>query len=108
MGEYSDFGRWSIAANSGSKVAGLGSTINPAKGRFAPSNLREQLAVEQAMGSPTAGTVVPLKMTDPRWPAADGWNKMQQVVKPGGDPINVHYLHNTVTGAIDDFKIVKP
>ena len=88
------------------KPLGRGSTINPAKGRFAPRNLREQLAVEQAMTNPTAGKILPLKMTDPRWPAADGWVKVQQIIKPGGKPITVHYLRNTKTGAIDDFKIV--
>jgi hypothetical protein len=33
---------------------------------------------------------------------------MQQVIRPGGEPINIHYLLNEVTGAIDDFKIILP
>jgi hypothetical protein len=49
-------------------------------------------------------------MTDPRWPASDGWVKVQQMVQSAGrdGPINVHYVYNTVTGAIDDLKIVLP
>jgi len=70
--------------------------------------LREQLAIEQAAANPVAGTKLPINMTDPRWPGAQGWEKWQQVIKPGGDPINVHYLRNPVTGQIDDFKIVLP
>ena len=83
-----------------------GSTIDPAKGSFAPSNLREQLAVEQAMSNPAAGKQVPIQKSDPRWPASEGWLKMQQRLTPGGDPVNVHYVYNPKTRAIDDFKIV--
>lgn len=71
-------------------------------------DLREQLAIEQAMGSAAQGSKLPIRMTDPRWPASEGWVKMQQVIQPGGEPINVHYLLNEATGAIDDFKIVLP
>jgi len=85
-----------------------GSTADLAKGTTLARNLREQLAIEQAMSRPAAGQVLPIKMTDPRWPASDGWVKMQQVIKPGGEPVNVHYLQNTATGAVDDFKIVVP
>jgi len=31
---------------------------------------------------------------------------MQQIIKPGGESITVHYLFNQATGAVDDFKIV--
>lgn len=39
-------------------------------------------------------------MSDARWPAADGWVKMQQIE----NGVNIHYVRNTITGAIDDFK----
>jgi hypothetical protein len=87
------------------KVLGRGSTANPSKGSTLPRNLREQLAIEQAMSNPTAGKVLAVPMTDPRWPASEGWVKMQQMIYPGGDPINVHYVYNKITGAMDDFKI---
>jgi hypothetical protein len=92
------------------QVMGRGSTANLSKGTTLPRNLREQLAVEQAMANPLAGRELGLRMTDPRWPKSDGWVKMQQIVDSGGreGPINVHYLFNKMTGAIDDFKIVLP
>jgi hypothetical protein len=99
----------SVAAN---RVAplGRGSTADLAKGTTLPRNLREQLGVEQAMSRPGAGDVLPIKMTDSRWPSSDGWVKMQQTVQSGGreGPINVHYVFNQTTGAVDDFKIVVP
>jgi RHS repeat-associated protein len=87
---------------------GRGSTADPAKGTTLPRDLREQLAIEEAISRPNAGRPLPLKMNDPRWPASDGWGKMQQVIEPGGEPINVHYVRNTITGQVDDFKIVLP
>ena len=89
-------------------VASRGSTADLAKGTSLPRNLREKLAVDQAAANPAAGESLPFNMTDPRWPGSQGWEKWQQVIKPGGDPINVHYLRNPVTGQIDDFKIVLP
>jgi hypothetical protein len=85
---------------------GRGSTANLAKGSSLATNLREQLAIEQALANPKAGKPLPFKMTDPRWPASEGWVKMQQIIHPGGEPINVHYLYNTITGAVDDAKII--
>ncbi|MCC7386357.1 MAG: RHS repeat-associated core domain-containing protein [Deltaproteobacteria bacterium] len=96
------------AAMSIPQTLGRGSTANLSKGTTLARNLREQLAIEQAMSSPAAGTRLRLTMTDPRWPGSEGWVKMQQVMQPGGEPINVHYLFNEATGAIDDFKIVLP
>jgi len=87
------------------KVLGRGSTANPSKGSTLPRNLREQLAIEQAMSNPTAGKVLAVPMTDPRWPASEGWVKMQQMIYPSGAPINVHYVYNKITGEMDDFKI---
>jgi hypothetical protein len=96
------------AAKSAPNILGKGSTADLAKGTTLPRNLREQLAIEQAAANPAAGTKLPINMTDPRWPGSQGWQKMDTWIKPGGDPINVHYLYNPVTGQIDDFKIVLP
>jgi RHS repeat-associated protein len=97
-----------IFAKSELGILGKGSTADLAKGTTLPRNLREQLGLEQAAASPAAGTKLRVNMTDPRWPSSQGWEKWQQIIKPGGDPINVHYLSNPVTGQIDDFKIVLP
>ena len=87
---------------------GKGSTADLAKGTTLPRNLREQLAVDEVLSNPASGTQLPVKLADPRWPASDGWVKMQKVVNPGGPEglINVHYLRNTITNQVDDFKIV--
>ena len=78
------------------KPLGLGST-----GRTAPASLTEQLAMTQVRSNP-GGVVLPVRMTDPRWPATDGWIKMAQNV----NGVDIHYVRNTITGAIDDFKFV--
>jgi RHS repeat-associated protein len=92
----------------GPRVLGRGFTANLSKGRTLARNLREQLAVEQAMSNPAAGEAVAGKMGDFRWNHAEGWTKMHQVVRPGGSPIDVHYMFNEAAGAMDDFKVVMP
>ena len=77
------------------KPLGLGST-----GRSTPANLREKLAMEQAISNPAEGRPLPVPMTDPRWPATDGWVKISQNI----NGIEIHYVRNSITGAIDDFK----
>jgi filamentous hemagglutinin len=69
-------------------------------GRNTPQNLKEQLAMEQVKANPEAGQRVPLEMKDARWPAKDGWVKMRQNVSG----TEVHYVRNTKTGAVADFK----
>jgi hypothetical protein len=76
--------------------------------RYLPTNVREQLAVDQVMQNPSAGTPAAGPLGDPRWDAKDGWVKMQQSVDPGGreGPMDVHYNYNTRTGEVDDFKLI--
>ncbi len=69
-------------------------------GRNAPANLREQLALEEVMANPQKGRVLPIRMTDSRWPAAAGWVKMYQRI----NGIEIHYVFNKFTGATADFK----
>lgn len=77
------------------KPLGLGST-----GRVEPANLTEQLAMTSVRADPAGAMVPRVIMSDARWPAADGWVKMQQIE----NGVNIHYVRNTVTGAVDDFK----
>lgn len=108
-----------MCLRAGSAVAGrIGSAIssiaskNPAAtqavqstGRTAATNLTEQLAIEQVMANPTKGELLKnVIMKDPRWPASDGWVKMQETV----NSITIHWNRNTQTGATADFKIVNP
>lgn len=69
-------------------------------GRNTPKDLTEQLAMEEVMANPAGKQAKGVKMGDPRFPAKDGWIKMEQDV---GD-VKVHYLKNIITGAITDFK----
>jgi hypothetical protein len=43
-----------------------------------------------------------ITMTDPRWPAAEGWVKMQYYLERDG--INIHYAYNTIAKIADDFR----
>lgn len=54
------------------------------------------------MSNPAAGTRLPVTLTDARWPAADGWVKISQNV----NGVEIHYVQNMVTGAVDDFKFI--
>ena len=82
-------------------VEGRGST-----GRVTPNNLNEQMSMSQIQSNPLQGaTEVPIALTDPRWSAAEGWIKMQNVVTlSDGSKSVVHFVYNKVTGAFDDFK----
>jgi len=79
------------------KPLGLGST-----GRTAPANLTEQLAMTEVRADPSGRVLGNIAMGDTRWPAVDGWVKIEQRV----NGVTVHYVKNTVTGAVDDFKFI--
>jgi len=76
---------------------GRGST-----GSAQPMNLQQQMAINRVMADPGGRQLRTIVLKDPRWPASDGWVKMTH--REGG--VDVHYVRNTVTGAVDDFKIV--
>uniref|UniRef100_UPI0036F25431 hemagglutinin repeat-containing protein n=1 Tax=Enterobacter agglomerans TaxID=549 RepID=UPI0036F25431 len=82
-------------AYSSEKQLGRGST-----GRTEPNSLQEKLAIEQAQSNPESGRQLPIPMTDKRWPREDGWVKMAQNI----NGVEVHYVRNTKTGQVDDFK----
>lgn len=64
------------------------------------------MAMNQVQSNPLEGaTKVPLEMTDPRWPASEGWVKMQSVIQNAdGIKTTIHYVYNEITGVFDDFK----
>jgi len=76
---------------------GLGLT-----GTKAAMTVAERLAIEAAESNPTAGKVLQTTLNDARWSAAKGWVKMESR-SPGG--IVVHWVRNTITGAVADFKL---
>jgi hypothetical protein len=82
-------------------VAGKGNT-----GRVIPNTVNEQMAMHQVQSSPLEGaSKLPIKMSDTRWPASEGWTKMQSVVRHAdGSKTTIHYVYNEVSGVFDDFK----
>lgn len=83
---------------------GLTNTANQvaSTGRTTAINLAEQLAMKQVVSNPGAGRILPIVMNDTKngWRAVDGWVKMSQNV----NGVEVHYIRNTVTGIVTDFK----
>jgi filamentous hemagglutinin len=69
---------------------------------MAPANLTDKLAMEEAMSNPAAGLEIAVEMTDWRWQGSSGWVKMTQNV----NGVEIHYVRNTLTGAVDDFKFI--
>ncbi len=60
--------------------------------------------MKQAMSDPMAGRALDLILNDPRWLASEGWVKMSQNI----NGVEIHYVYNTITGAVDDFKFIDP
>lgn len=84
-------------------TVGKGST-----GRTTPKTLEEQMAMHQVQSNPLKGaTKVPLDMNDSRWPASEGWVKMQSVIQNAdGTKTTIHFVYNENLGLFDDFKFV--
>ena len=76
------------------KIAGIGSTA-----KTIPSNLKEQLAMEQVKSNPLQNSNTIIKnLKDKRW---NGWEK--RAVNVNG--VEIHYNYNPKTNLFDDFKI---
>ena len=74
-------------------------------GRTVPNNLMEQLAMEKVKANPLENAYkIPIELSDPRWPASEGWVKMQSVVEYSSGKTIIHFVYNTITGEFDDFK----
>jgi hypothetical protein len=77
------------------KPLGRGST-----GRTIANNWKERKAMIEVMRNPYKGKVLDLKMTDPKWHTNKGWVKMARNI----DKVEIHWVKNEITGAVDDFK----
>ena len=74
-------------------------------GRTIPNNLMEQLSMEKVKSNPLENAhKIPIELSDPRWPASEGWVKMQSVVEYSSGKTVIHFVYNTITGEFDDFK----
>lgn len=69
-------------------------------GRTSAGGANERRAMDLVQEFPEYGNQLPTVMKDPRWPAGDGWVKMEQTV----DSVEVHYVWNTRTREAADFK----
>lgn len=124
LSDFADCGDWGTVASTafGAAFGGLeGYCISRAQrparkpttngksrgstGRTEPTNLAEQLAMEQVKSNPSAGTqLLNIKLNDPRWPSCEGWVKMQHTVPTSQGKINIHYVFNEIIMIYDDFK----
>ena len=76
-------------------------TSRGSTGRTTPLNLKEKLAMEQVMSDPLQnGKKIPIIMTDPKWPASEGWVKMASNV----NGVEIHFVYNEILNVFDDFK----
>jgi hypothetical protein len=76
-------------------------TSRGSTGRTEPQNLKEKLAMEQVQADPLNGAKrLPVTMTDPRWPAKEGWRKMASNV----NGVEIHFVYNILLDLADDFK----
>ena len=75
--------KFCLPKGAGPAQPSLGST-----GRTVASDLKEQLSMEQAMSNPAGGARLPIAMSDPRWPASDGWIRVNRIRTTG----NLHSL----------------
>lgn len=68
-----------------------------------PMTLKESLAFREAQSFPKKGKTILKKerMTDKRWDGNRGWVKKAYNI----NGVEVHYVYNTRTGQVDDFKI---
>jgi len=96
----------SMVVPGGGQVRGLAALIKSGKylgrgstGRALPATLKEKRALEHALATAAEGRELPIRMSDPRW-AEQGWVKMAQNI----DGVEIHYVYNPRTGAMDDFK----
>ena len=86
------------------KPLGKGST-----GRAEPQNLQEQAALLVTRADPGKGKdLTPSlgRLGDDRWPASEGWVKMQSVFDTMRGKVTIHYVLNATTNAVDDFKFI--
>ncbi|NKM97323.1 hypothetical protein [Rhizobium leguminosarum] len=83
-------------------------TISTAKPGQAttPRNLAEQVLWNQVTNDPVSGSKLIGLNNDPRFPASNGWQKMEAThTRPDGTKISIHYQYNSVTGRAYDMKL---
>ena len=107
--EFNQRGNWGMVATTvgGAVFSGvqgsrsLKTISRGSTGRTIPYNLREQLGMQEVKSNPLRqASRLPVRMTDPRWPEAEGWIKMARNV----NGVEIHFVYNTRYKIFDDFK----
>jgi hypothetical protein len=102
-------GGWAVKGAGKAKLAGKVDDVaglaakKISTGRTVPNSLKEKLAMEQVMANPMGSTppgMPPMSDTKNNLFAADGWVKRTQRV----NGVEIHYVDNTLTGQMVDFK----
>ena len=63
--------------------------------------------LEEVKSNPTGRPIDRNTMSDPRWPASEGWVKAQVIRETYYGNVVVHYVTNPGLRLFDDFKIIK-
>ena len=96
MNKSSEYEGQSVYSKNLVRIANLGTSS-----QYLPSNLKEQLALEQVKSNPLENSkVIMEKLGDPRW-KNNGWEKRAVYV----NGVDIHYLYNPSQNLFDDFKI---
>ncbi len=104
VGALVGFGSGKIASALSSKLK-VTKNLNPSRGstgRTISNNWAESLAMDKVLKKPEGIHLKKVKMNDPRWDAKEGSEKWAQ----NADGVEIHYVRNRITGAVDDFKFV--
>jgi hypothetical protein len=73
-------------------------------GRTEPKNKAESEAMARVMIERDGKVLHNVVMNDSRWPAHEGWKKMEQKVNTKSGVITIHYVLNIFDQQVDDFK----
>ena len=102
-----DIGSTSSTAPQSSTSGGSTSEYGVDNRRVVPKNLQEQLAMQQVKSDPLRNAKeLPITLNDPRWPASEGWVKMQSIVETEKGKITIHFVFNKIKHIFDDFKFI--
>jgi Pretoxin HINT domain len=85
-------------------VHNCGPVQNPSRGSTARRDHVdwEEELLQEVRDNPGVGQRLgKVPQTDPRWPAEQGWEKMEQRI----DDVDIHYQYQRTTGAVDDLKV---
>ncbi|EBF5187279.1 hypothetical protein FH022_15120 [Listeria monocytogenes] len=102
---------WSMAEASTNqkepeKCISRGSSANLADWSWLPSTPTELIMAGTVLLTPSVGYDTGIILGDLRWPASEGWKKMEYVVESSARIKYVlHYNYNINTGCVDDIKV---